>query len=352
MARRPPPDKNGNDTGSSPTITIIGADGVPHTKANDGSSKGPKGGGGKGKGHGGGGGKDNLKAQELAANYGFAMAFLKSDKELWNLFQQATKKTWGADMFVAKLRDTKWFKRNSAPVRNAIMQKAADPATYKANVSKMGATLRDSWGKAYGIGTQGKQGAWVDYWAETAYRMGWSEAEAIDHMTKGVNYQQLLKRKDLGGTAAETREQLNQLVANFGVDLGDKWKATQLEKVLEGDGTIGGVQDMVREYAKQQYGAFANQLDAGKTMTEIADPYVQKMSELLELNPNQVGLKDGLVQRALTMKDQASGKPAGMNLNDFANSVRSDKRWQYTGNAKEQVANVTSTLLQSFGLQA
>lgn len=293
--------------------------------------------------------KDTLKQQQMAANYGFALAFMKSDKELWALFQQAVKKTWEPNMFVAKLRATNWFKKTSAPVRNAIMQQAADPASYKANVDKLAATLRDTWGKAYGLNQDAYTTKWINGWATTAYRMGWSEAEAADHMSASLNYQQLLHRKDLGGTFAETREQLDSLVANFGVDLGDKWKASQIEKVMEGDTTIGGVQDMVRDYAKQQYGAFADQLEAGKTMTEIADPYVQKVSDLLELNPNDVGLKDSLVQKALTMKDP-QGKPAAMNLNEFANTVRADNRWQYTANAKEQVAGVTTQLLQSFGL--
>jgi hypothetical protein len=297
--------------------------------------------------HGGGPKKDTIKRQEMAANYGFALAFMNSDPELKKLFNSAVAGTWTPQKFVARLRNTKWFKHHSASVRNAILQQTADPATYTANLQKMKASVRDSWGKMYGAGTLSESN--LNRWSATAFRLGWSEEQLVDRMSHSMNYQTLLKNSHLGGTAAETRSQLNELVANYGVGLGDRWKALQLKRVMEGGGTIGGVQDTVRQLAKQQYGAFADQIDAGKTMTEIADPYMQKYADLLE-NPD-VDLHNPLIQKALTMKDQ-NGKPAAMNLGDFAQQVRKDPKWQYTRNAHEQVANVAGSLLSSFGLIA
>jgi hypothetical protein len=259
------------------------------------------------------------------------------------------KHTWAPDMFVARLRGTKWFKTNSSSVRNAIMQRTSDPATWKANVAQMKATVQDQWGSLFGKApVDDKQ---LERWATTAQTMGWSQAQLVDHMSRGLNYQKLLRSKSLGGTAAETEAQLDQMISQYGVDLGNRWKAAQVKNVVIGNGTVGGIQDQVREMAKQQYKAFASQLDAGQTMSQIADPYVQKMSSLLELDPNQVGVKDNLIQKALTATDK-HGNPAAMDMSDFANMVRQDRRWQYTDNAKQQVADVTSQLLQSFGLQA
>ena len=105
-------------------------------------------------------------------------------------------------VFTAKLRNTKWFKTHSADVRNAILQKTADPATYAANVSKMQTTVNDTWGKTFGADT--RNNAQLKKWAEMAVRMGWSEDQLIDHMGSSINYQKLLASKNLGGTAAET----------------------------------------------------------------------------------------------------------------------------------------------------
>ena len=292
---------------------------------------------------------DKINQQQLAAQYGFAQAFMNSDPELKSLFAQAVKNTWDTSMFVAKLRNTKWFKTHSATVRNSIMQETSDPATYKANVDQMFATVSDTWGKMFG--TAGMNPNVLRTWAETAHRMGWSEAQLVDRMTAGVNYQKLLKDQTLGGTAAETEGQIDNLLGNYGLNLGGTWKAAQLEKIIEGNDTIGGVQDRVREMAMREYKAFADRIQAGESVREIADPYVQKMASLLERSDGEIGLNDRTIQSALKRTD-AKGRPAALDLAAFADEVRKDKRWQYTDNAKQEVGNVTSTLLRSFGLMA
>ena len=292
---------------------------------------------------------DKLDRERMAANYGFAMAFLRSNDELWSLFQQAVKHTWDPNRFIAKLRDTKWFQTHSANVRNAIMQETADPATYQANVDQMYATVRDTWGSMFGTANLNKKD--LRAWAETAHRMGWSEAQLVDKMTQGLNYRKLLKKGELGGTAAEIETQLDSLIDNYALQLGAKWKARQLEKLMEGSDTIGGVQNRVRELAKREYAAFADAIDGGATITEIADPYRNIMADLLEMNPYDISLDNKLLQKALNQKTE-DGKPAAMSLSDFADRVRRDDRWQYTDNAREEGMSITYGLLQQMGLVA
>lgn len=292
---------------------------------------------------------DSLSSSQLAASYGFAAAFLNSDPELKTLFAQAVKHTWDPAMFTAKLRATKWFQHHSASVRNAIVMKTSDPASYRAEVDKMFASVKDAWGKAYGVGTAPSQ---LKAWAETAFRMGWSQEQLLDQMGQSVKWSAMLTNKNLGGTAAQTKSQLAELTAQYGIDPGNTWRAVNLKRVMTGGDTIEGIQSRVREMAKQQYAAFADQIDAGRTVQEIADPYVQKMADLLELNPADIGLKDSRVQAALVGTKDKKGVPVAQSLNDFANSVRQDKRWQYTANAKQQVADVGSQLLRGFGLIA
>lgn len=294
--------------------------------------------------------KDKLNEQKMSSEYGFALAFLNSDPEIKSLFKQAVKHTWTPDRFVAGLRNTKWFKTHSASVRNAIIMQTSDPQSYKENVDKMYSQIRDVWGKTYGMsGVGGIGDAQLRKWGETAFRMGWTQEELLDHMGASINYQQLMDSNTLGGTAAEARDQMKQLISNYGVDPGDTWMGQNLQRVVNGDDTFEGVQARIRDIAKSQYAAFADQIDAGHTVAEIADPYMQKMADLLEINPDQLNLKDSTIQNALTMKDK-DGKPVAQSLADFANTVRKDSRWQYTNNAKTQVAEVGSQLLRSFGL--
>lgn len=296
---------------------------------------------------------DKIDKQTMATRYGFALAFMNSDPELKKLFNNAVKGTWTAEKFIAALRNTKWFQTHSANVRNAIMQETSDPATYQANVDQMHATVKDTWGALFGQGVAGKMlgDKQLRAWAETAHRMGWSEAQLIDKMTQGINYQKLLKRDQLGGRAAEIEGQLNALEEQYGVKVGKNWKARQLEKLMEGGDTITGVQQRLRDLAMHEYKAFADRIAAGETVMDIADPYIQRAADLLEMNPNDVGLNNKLIQKALKQQTK-DGKPAAMDLHAFEDFVRKDKRWQYTDNAREQVSSLTANLLRSFGLIA
>lgn len=296
---------------------------------------------------------DKISKQVMATRYGFALAFMKSDPELEKLFNQAVKQTWTPEKFIAKLRATDWFQTHSANVRNAIMQETSDPATYQANVDQMYATVKDTWGAMFGgkVGKDMLGDKQLRAWAETAHRMGWSEAQLVDKMTQGINYQKLLRRDALGGRAAEIEGQLNALTKQFGVNLGKQWKARQLEKLMEGSDTLSGVQQRVRDLAMREYKAFADRIAAGETLEEIADPYRQKMADLLEMNPHDVSLDNKMIQAALKQQTK-NGKPAAMDLHAFEDFVRKDPRWQYTDNAREQVNALTAGLLKTFGLMA
>lgn len=292
---------------------------------------------------------DKIDRAEMAQNFGFALSFMRSDPELWKLFNRATQQTWTADRFTAQLRGTKWFAKHSSNVRNAILQETADPATYKANVDQMYSTVRDAWGSMFGqAGINDKQ---MRTWAETAHRMGWSQAELIDRMTHGQKMQSLLQNKKLGGTAAELDAQLDQLSAAYGVKTGPQRKANLVRGILSGDTTINGVQNQFRELAMREYAAFKDQIAGGQSVADIADPYVQRMADLLEVAPDSINVNDKMIQKALKQK-APDGKPAAASLSDFEDMVRQDKRWQYTDNAKEETAGITQSLLQSFGLLA
>lgn len=292
---------------------------------------------------------DKIDRQEMAQNFGFALAFFRSNPELWHLFNQAVKQTWTADRFIARLRGTDWFQKHSAAVRNAIMQETSDPATWKAGVDQMFATVKDAYGAMFGrAGMDHKQ---LYAWAETAKRLGWSEAQLMDHITQSMNMKKELRSKQLGGSAAQLEGQLRALTTAYGVDLGKNWRTSQTARILRGDDTIEGVQNRVRELAMREYKAFADAIAGGQTVQDIASPYIQKMADLLEMNPNDINLNNKLLQQALKQRTQ-DGKPAAMDLTDFEQLVRKDPRWQYTKNAHEEMSSLLYGLGRSWGVVA
>jgi hypothetical protein len=145
--------------------------------------------------------------------------------------------------------------------------------------------------------------------------------------------------------------QLRALARAYGVDLGNQWRANQVKKLVKGDDTIEGVRQRIQELAMREYKSFADAIAGGQTVADVADPYIQKMASLLEMNPADISVSNRLIQKALKQRTP-DGKPAAMDLADFEDFIRKDKRWQYTDNAREEMSSIVASLGQAFGLLA
>jgi hypothetical protein len=68
------------------------------------------------------------------------------------------------------------------------------------------------------------------------------------------------------------------------------------------------------------------------------------MASVLELNADEIDLNDATLRMAISDKGD-------MNLYDFKKALRKDSRWQYTENARDEVASSTLQVLRDFGFQ-
>jgi len=102
---------------------------------------------------------------------------------------------------------------------------------------------------------------------------------------------------------------------------------------------------MIRDVAKRGYPESVNKLmDQGIDLETIYAPYKRTMASVLEINPEVVTLDDPVLRTAI-------GPDKEMSLYDFQRALRKDSRWQYTNNAREEVAGITQKILQDFGFQ-
>lgn len=302
-----------------------------------------------------------LSSKELAAQYGWALATLNSNKELKSLFKRAVKKQFTPERFIAELRNTKWFKSKSEAQRKFIVLKTSDPAQYASQVKSIMQSLADQYSKATGQVLPfkppkvGKDGQIVDgqgflYRAAVdSLRLGLNDAQINDLLFKSVNWQARIKSDTLGGTLGGQLSQLRQAAAALGVRPSDKWYAAQVDKLADGNDTIDGALSRLQKLAAQRYAAVADRIEAGETLDEITESYKQSLTRVLEVPSADVFNKH--IQKALTWKDE-NGQPALMSINDFEDMLRRDAQWQYTQNAKETLLSSGQNLLKSFGLVA
>jgi hypothetical protein len=285
-----------------------------------------------------------MSPEELASNYGWSFGFLNGIPELKKLFDQAIGGTWTAEKFQAELRDTKWWKKTSDTARQAKVMETTDPATWKAS---MEATTVQVQQLAAEIGAAIPK-AKLKSIAETVLRTGLEEDGLRNVLGKYVTF---AKDGTLKGEAGMHEYTMKQYAAEMGVEIGDQAIKNQAQLVVRKMATTQDFEDQIRQQAISAFPGYADQLDAGATMKDIASPYEQMMAKELELPANPAGLNDQLIRTALNGLNK-DGKPVGMSLTDFQSTVRNDPRWAKTSGAQDQAMSVGRKVLTDMGLIA
>lgn len=289
-----------------------------------------------------GGEHEKLSPEELAASYGWAYSFLNSIPELRTLFTEAVDQTWSQDMFQAKLRDTKWFKDNSADMRRAALEKTTDPATWNA---KVGAAKIQIMQLAAQMGASIPMDK-LNKIVEQAVTLNMDEAGLKNVLGGYVTFNE---KGYLGGQAAMFEKNMRGFAYAQGVEINRETLKSQAQLLARGLATEQDFKDQIVNQAISTFPNYAQQLQAGVTMMEIASPYIQRMAEDLELPYTKISLRDPLVRQALNGTNK-EGKPVGMDSVAFQNLIRQDPRWKMTGKAQNNVLTAGLTVLRDMGL--
>lgn len=281
------------------------------------------------------------EAQKFAEDYGYQLAFLKSDNELYNIFQKAMKGDWDQTKFVAAVKNSKWYKTHGEAYRTNLSLKTTDPATYNQRVNSQRESIANM---AHQMGSP-VPGADMARLAEQSILMGWNDDQIrrqIARFTK-VGY--------AGGEAGNVLQQLRSAAYRNGVNVSDKFLQDQLQKVSAGITTIGAVQQQIRStYGKTLAPGFAKELDSGVDLYDVASPYMQSMAQTLELSPSDIDLFDPTIRKALGSAGDKDGKPGSTPLWQFEQQLRQDPRYMKTQGAQNSVMATGKKVLEDMGL--
>lgn len=275
-----------------------------------------------------------------ASSFGYSLAFFNSDPELKSLLGRATSQNYTPDRFVAELRNTNWFQQHGEAYRKYTALKTGDPST----LGQMRASMSD---KIYLMMQQmGADTSGIQDVTEHSLMFGWDDNQIKKFLAEHT-YADASGRYN--GQAGGYQQQIKQLVSDYGVDISDDTIGKWVQGSLIGVSTPETIKGYLKDVAKSKYVAFADRLNSGETMRQIADPYVQSMAKTLELNPEAVSLQDGTIQQALQSKDK-DGKPAAQSVWQFEQTLRQDPRWMKTQNAQDSFTKTGMDVLKSFGL--
>jgi hypothetical protein len=94
--------------------------------------------------------------------------------------------------------------------------------------------------------------------------------------------------------------------------------------------------------AKTFFPALADKIDAGYTVKQLLNPYLQTRATILEEDADSIDIK--------TLSGIAKDPKGLMNLYDYEVSLRNDPKWRFTKNAQDTMSGVASGIAKMFGL--
>jgi hypothetical protein len=288
----------------------------------------------------------SAEAEDLASLAGFTVAFFNSDAELKKLFSQALAGNWTGDRLLQAARNTKWFRRNAEAVREATLLKTSDPATFKSRSGELSFRIQ-AMAAELGI----PLGEWArNKAANLALVHGWDETRIRAYIASfGSVYKTVAGGGFVGGATGEAQTRLQAMIRDSGVRVANTWLAAGLNRIAMGTDTEEGVRGQIQKLAMSAFPGLTEQLKAGMTVREVAEPYVQTMAKLWEVNPESINLFDPNIRSALSAKGQ-DGKFSMLTMPDFETRLRKNSRWLKTDNAQDAMMENGHQVLNAFGV--
>lgn len=349
----------------TPTLTPAGGKGAATGGKVTGAGKGGK-------------GKEEVPAETFESvleaaksNYGGIDEVFRTNPELQSLLKKAIGKVgdptddYTNERFLSELENTTWWKSNAGPIRQRGFYKRqyddlvktlkTDDPNYQTQIDELNKTSEYGRGLSSVISqvknTARAQGVQMDDTTATIVAKNLYDYANEGDATK-IREAVLGAGKFGGGDlytgqAGVNIRTLRDIAAANGIDFDTQFKNskdTWLGRIAQGE-SIETFKDIIRKTAQNAWNLDDRTralLDQGVDLETIYSPFRKTMATILELPEEKITLND------LASKGVIGGEKP-MNLYDFRKALRQDERWQYTDNARTEMAGLTENLLRDFG---
>lgn len=294
-------------------------------------------------------------SEAIKASFGFVGAMAAAIPELRGILDQAVREQWTTDRFIMAVSASGWYKSNSDKAREWLTLQTVDPATAQ---RKHWLASNEMQTRAMQLGMTLTQSQW-----ESAATWRILNPEASDdylnlYLTQTF-FDPYQDWAGLSGRAAGLAGEIQEIGRAYGWDDFDHYNESRdwLGKIMQGKDTIDGFRRKMLDYAKVRYPGLHDQLLAGMTVRDVADPYMDVYSNILEVSKSAINwYDDRLVQRALQYRPPSGGdggtgvqSNGAMPIYEFEKVLREDPRWQKTNNARDAAVSVIERIGRDWG---
>ena len=311
--------------------------------------------------------EQRTKALETAGGEDFALpeTIFNNVPSLKAILDRYVKEDWTESKLRKAIRDDVWYRQNSGAIKKRYVQlfnyrdmvktgQAQGTTQYEQDIVKLERQIADK-ARAMGSGIASDPAA-LRKAAENMYitNVGIDDAMTTDFIaaairpigstiggkgTSGYSGQALKDYQEIQGVARANGFSVKDIVP------GGQSEQQVLQGIATGKIDPNRLAQDARKLAAQGQPQYVRDLlGQGYNLDQVFAPYRQTMANLLEINADQIDLNDPTLRTAITDKGD-------MNVYDFKRTLKADKRWQYTENAKQEVSDAAFKVRRDFGFQ-
>lgn len=290
--------------------------------------------------------KPSKTFDQALKEYGYLGSLANSIPELRTLLKTAWENNYDNARFGKELQDSKWWKQTADSVKQDQILRVSKPGEYRAKQNDLinkTRLLASQMGVSLGEGVHSNLAKVVNH----AMAFGWDETQLRQAI--GGYYAYTKDGQTAGGTAGQIQQKIRSLYASQGLGFGMEHVNKATANVLTGKIPIETYEAQIRNAAASKYTGWAEQIKSGMTVAELAEPYRQSMSNLLEIPDDQVKITDPTLQRAM-LAQTPDGKPSTMPLWQFEKALRKDPRRDKTKGAANEAFDVLRKIKEDWGV--
>lgn len=250
----------------------------------------------------------------------------------------------GADTsdLLGRLMQTQWWQKTEPAARQWLDLKHRDPASAGDQIVKKTTELKQ---QAQALGVTIPEDQWARL-AEDSLKFDWDDNEIRSNLTNYFVFDQ----NRLTGAAQAARAHIEQAARDWLVPMDDKTMENWVTQIVKGTATTDYFDTYLANQARSLFPQLTDAIDRGVAPAQYMAPYATIAAQELNLNPEDIDLRDPKWMRAVHQVDDKGGRRP-MTLYDWRNLVRTDESygWDKTQAGRDHGASLARNIAAQFG---
>ena len=237
---------------------------------------------------------------------------------------------------------TDFYKNNIAEVRTRMRAKVEQPGAYDKAYQAYATVAKKRLVDA-GIKMDPAQ---LDSILRTGYDTGLND-DQVNNLVINSG-----KVSGFGGTTLGSVTDLQSFANTYGVGnlLNKAYWDGKSAKLFSGETTAEDIQAEIKSLSASTFPAYADGINKGISLYELASNVTQTISTFLEKDPNTIDFNDPLAREIASYVDPTTGKPAIMPQWMVEKKVQSQPEWAFTKNGQNTIDNLTYKVAKDWGM--